>query len=887
MSIEWCRTDSCGDYNASAVFFFFFLPTTYSITHMSFSPQSLLEVMQHNKEQKRAVSRIIESNPQNLPLLPKLIVDPKGNALPQEIDRMQINRGILENIHHQIQTNRTNNKNIIKLFPDIEMSIQILVSSILSPKKMTDIALTYKLGKNVQLPPTLTSALLAKLQEYLTETYGLEEKLPEMVREALFSSGSYVMAVVPEASVDETVNADLVGSFSTEAFKQRADQLIHELTCPINVVGSVGTDKPLSERVDAQEFVRYLAGESLVRVTDNPGVFHFSVLKEKIAGALTKRSYRGGQAIAQESREKIQYLDIFRRRDTKAGASTVTSVRTRDDTRRESLGAPMVMRIPSESAIPVSVPGNESEHIGYLVLLDESGKPLNAEHSYEHPEKLMQGAYGASTGAGQTPVQIAYRNLVADTQAKVDTAQLFAMYKDVLENQLYASIQGSLSGKNVTIANKNDIYFLMFSRALAAQRTSVLFIPQELVCYLAFYYDEYGVGKSILDNLSILCSLRSILLFARVMAQAKSAIDVTKVNVQLSPEDPDPQKTISIIQDGVLKLRQNFFPLGINNPVDLINWIQRAGLQFAYSNNPLVPDVKIDFENANTSHTEPNSELEENLRKQTFQAMGLPPETIDNAFSPDFATNVVNNNILLSKRVLVYQKALCNTLNKLVGALVYNDEELRKQLGAMLIKSKGELMGSFTEEQKQAMGKDEEGFIQGFLDQLSESILVELPKPENTNLLNLTQEFEVYRQGLEQVIESVVSSEIFSEDLAGEMSAHIDTIKSAFKHHLVRKWCADNNYYPEALALANTSDQDIDALITALTNHLTGTMRNGAELFRLMEKFKKAIAVDLAGVDGEAAPESTPSSGDSSGYEEEEESGEGSDEGSDDMSLDF
>ena len=69
-----------------------------------------------------------------------------------------------------------------------------------------------------------------------------------------------------------------------------------------------------------------------------------------------------------------------------------------------------------------------------------------------------------------------------------------------------------------------------------------------------------------------------------------------------------------------------------NHPVDFINWIQRAGLQFAYTNNPLVPDVAIDFESAAISHDVPDGELEESLRKQTFQALGLPPETVDNAF---------------------------------------------------------------------------------------------------------------------------------------------------------------------------------------------------------------------------------------------------------------
>ena len=846
---------------------------------MPFSPKSLIEVMQHNKSKRLAVGRIIESNPDALPIIPKLVTDSRMSLKNADIDKMQLNRGMLETIHNQIETNRQNNKNITRLFPDIEMSIQILVSSILSPKKMTDIELLYKFNKKLIVPPVVSSAVLSAIKEYVTDTYEIEDKLPEIVRESLFTSGSYCMAVVPEAAVDEVINSDLIGTYSTEAFKAKAESLVSALTDSINIKRRNCPTTALSSTSNAKDFLAHITSESFLNITDNTGVFRFSEMKDSISKQLVMRSYKSGASISTEALDKVEYLDIFRRRSTGMATSNVTAVKIRDDTRRKSIGTPMVVRIPSQSIIPVSVPGNESEHIGYLVLLDENGKPLDAETSYEG------GSGNEASMNGQSPVQIAYKNLVADNSSKVNVSELFNMYKDILESQLYSSIQNTLYGKNVKIGNKNDIFFLMFSRALAEQRTSVLFIPKELVTYFTFYYDEYGVGKSILDNLSILCSLRSILLFARVMAQAKNAIDVTKVNISLSPEDPDPEKTIQTVQDGVLKLRQNFFPLGINNPVDLINWIQRAGLQFAYSNNPLIPDVKIDFESANISHNVPNDELEESLRKQTFQALGLPPETVDNAFSPEFATNVVNNNILLSKRVMVYQKALCKNLDKLVGLFIYNDEDLRNNLRGILAKNEEAVYAGLSDSHKQSFTKDKAAFFEEYIDLISECIKVELPKPENTNMTNLAQEFEVYKAGLESVVESMISSDIFSEDISGTLSGHIETIKNVFKHHLLRQWCANNNYFPEAMAIGNIAKKDVDVMMAAITGHLTGTMSNSSLLLTMMQKFKTALDKDLAGVNGEGGDEVSPSTVDGG-----DGGGEGDaslTEGEDDISLEF
>ena len=855
---------------------------------MSYSPSQLLDVIAKNRDRKLAVSKIIESNPKQLPIVPKLIRD--KNVTNIEENRININRGILESMHNKIESNRQNNKNIIKLFPDIEMAIQILVSYILSPKKMTDTQLNYKFKKGFESSPALSSVVLECIKNYTEEEHELEDKLAEIVREALFSSGSYCMAVIPEAAVDEVINADILATYSTEQFQLSSDKLVKSLTAPKHLRRRPAAEStPLSSSPTAQEFVQYLASESMTRMTDNLGVLRFSELKTKISEQLMRRADRLGQSVSLESVDKIGYLDLFRERgSTGNSVSNVQILKERDETRRKSIGKPMAVRFPSGSTIPVCVPGNEKEHIAYLVLLDEEGKPFNIEAGDKHTDDTNAN-YGQSNAATQTPIQIAYRNLINDSTAKIDVGQLYDMYRDILERQIYSSIKGSLYGSNFEIAGKNDIYFMMFSRALSEQKTNILFVPKTQMTYFAFYYNEYGVGTSLLDNLSTLSSLRAMLLFSSVMAQSKQAIDVTRVNIQLDPSDQDPEKTIAQIQDSVLKMRQNFFPLGINNPVDLVNWIQRAGLQFAYSNNPLIPDVKIDFENANLTHTVPDTALEDNLRKQTLQGLGLSPETVDSGFAPDFATSVINNNVLLAKRMALYQKTLSKHISKFVGQIVFSDQELRTELKTILQDSEQDVLASLTEEEKGKYTVNKEEFIEDYLDALSQAVMVELPKQENTNLTSMSAEFELYKAGLDTVIDSIISTEIFTEDLTGEITNHIDSIKSVFKHHLLREWCANNNYYPEAMALSNSATDEVDTLIDVISKHLTTTMRSSSTLLTVMKKFKAATHVDLNNALGDEAGESsfTASSGSSGGGSEgNPEGGDTGEEGGADMSGD-
>lgn len=845
---------------------------------MSYNPAQLISVIGRNRDRSLAVSKIVGASPNHLSVVPKLIRDKNVNNV--EEDRIMVNRNLLEQLHHKVETNRQNNKNIIKLFPDIELAIQILVAYILSPKKMTDTQLNYKFKKEFEATPSLTSAILETVRSYIEEEHELEDRLAEIVREALFNSGSYCLAVIPEAAVDEVINADILASYSTEDFKVAANRLISQLVEPKYLPKrSKEPLKPLSEKATAMELVQHMVNVTLENLTDNLGVLQFDAYKQELTNTMVRRAERRGGMVATESMDRLGYMDLFRdRASTGSNASNVHILKDRDETRRKSIGKPMTVRFPSGSVIPVCVPGNEREHIAYLVLLDGDGKPFNIElsESRTNNTNLLHNQNGITP---QSPIQIAYRNLINDNSNNIDVSQLYDMYRDVLERQLFSSIRGTLYGSNFEIAAKNDIFFMMFSRALADEKTNVLFVPKTQMTYFAFNYNEFGIGSSLLDNLTTLSSLRAMLLFSSVMAQTKSAIDVTRVNVQLDPNDQDPEKTITQIQDATLKLRQNFFPLGINNPVDLVDWIRRSGLQFNYSGNPLLPDIKIDFENGNTGHTIPDGALEESLRKQTIQALGLSPEVIDTGFTPEFATSVINNNVLLAKRVAIYQKTLAKLVSKFIGQVVYYDQDLRKKIKQTLLEMKEDFGASLPEDKRAQFTANSEEFLEDYIDQISASVQAELPKPENTNLASLAIEFDQYKQGLTTVVDSVISTEIFTEDTSGMITNHIDSIKSVYTHHLLREWCANNNYYPEVMELFSASQEEVDTLIEVITKHMSSTMRSSSKLLSVMKKYKEATAVDLKRIlGGEAGDNSfTADSGSNGGDEAPENSSNSSD----------
>ena len=801
---------------------------------MTINTNKLIDIIRANKDKKLKATKIIEATNNNIVILPKLIKSSNITDV-KPIDEITINRSIFDQLQKELSKNKQNNDYIIKMFPDIELSIQILVSSILSPKNMTDIVLNYKLDKELDIPSSISSELIELIKVDINKEYKLEDNLSDNLREALFETGASISVIIPESSVDELINSDIVSKYSNEELKTRVDYVLDSMNKNLNILDfkTIKTDTKLTA-------LEELVSDKYVNITDNFNIFKYGKFKETLRKGIINKTIKNGIAISTEDIDVIKYTDVFRQKNNINRNKQIDVIKNKSETKRKSIGRPMFLKIGMEAVIPVASPNNVKEHIGYFILLDENGHPIVTTNgsSDNNPTNPNTGSTSTTTSLTEK----AYKNLIGNN-SNISIKEVYFSYKEIMEKKLYTSVQNSLYGSDVTIANRNDIFFMMFSRALAEQKTSIVFIPSELVSYMTFYYAPTGIGKSLLDNLSILSSLRAIMMFSKIMNQSKMAINLTKVNVGLDPEDPDPEKTIEMVQDSVLKMRQSYFPLGLNNPVDLIDWIQRAGLQFNYDSIPGMPNLKLDFENVELAHTVPSDDLEEQLRKLTIMSLGLSPEIIDNGYSPEFATTIVNNNILLSKRIAIYQKKLSVHLKKYIKIIVNNDEELRFKLRNFIEKNIDQL--NLNEENKALYLSNKTDFYDNYIDNIVEHLNVELPKPENTNIVTLGGDYETYKTNLDVVLDSVLSSEVITSDLSGELSSHIDSIKTTYKHQLLRKWMSDNNYYPELFDIVRPLDTTNTNSVEIIKTELSTIMSNISNIFTGMEKFKDASDKDL------------------------------------------
>lgn len=837
---------------------------------------------------KLKITQMVRQKPQLGAYLSKL--NRSNKEVPHKPERLNIPQ-----VGKSIQDRIKNNDDIMQLFPDIEVCIRIVVSSILSPNDMTGNNLTY-LPPDIRLPANVKQTLITTIQDYIESNYHLEEKLYTICRETLFTKGAYVEAIVPEASVDDAINGWVnKNKVSVENFMGGLENT------PFNFLG-VGKPRVNSEFNLSYQYTGGLKLPTETKVveleinqedlnldiTDNYKVLNLSKIAPEIISKNNKSNLGLDFNIGKEEAE----LDsIFKINDSSKLMETV-NISVRDDASRKSIGKPMVLTLPADSVIPVHVTNEPSKHLGYYVILDNNGIPLTVSNELD---KLMnEDAYRYNSSEGSTQFNLirkAKNSLVNLTKKDVRLDNLEELYNQIVEKMIRDKLKQGTLGELADINVNADIYKCMFLRAMKSQKTRILFLPSDLVVYYAFEYRDNGTGKSLLEKANILFSVRAILLFTRMMAMLKNSVTITKVDVKLDDDDPDPEATMSSVISNAMKTRQTQLPFGISNVDDLVEWSHGVGFRYNFK-SPGLPDMDISYTDENSSKVVPDDQLDENIRKFIYMSFGLTPEMVDAAYQVDYATTLVSHNLLFAKYVRQKQQILLPLIRKHIRTYIYNDMELRALLKQNIKDNMKEIRANIKDEVKNELLDterfNEETITKYIISKFANELEVYLAEPEVHEADALNKALDVYTNNLDKYLDAIMSDQAVIEKFSGKLNMSMNDIKAVAKVMFIKKWMSDNNYLPEVNEFF-TKDIDGKPLFNALeeyNTYLEQLIEVVVPFFKGNEKVKKKIDKALEKFE-DMNQESQFESGGSEGSEEGGEGGGDDDFGlGDDFSLD-
>lgn len=764
------------------------------------------------------------------------------------------------------------NHNIFEMLPDMELCRQFMVSAILSPGDMISTDFIYGCDTD-KLPDGLITSLLETVKDKFSDAYPLEENAENIVSNALYLKGAHPIVVLPENSIDYTINSNQTISseslMNTKQFNSDGKLVNIGLLGPadstpsveniflnlsmdkFNYNNQVNVDKLSitledlnSHELNTIEIDKDKLSElGTLSVHDNPSILRMPEIQERIRKQRVDNFY--GSALSKTEDETVEVSNeeyelarydskdaVIIKNATDISLSEVHDVTypkrnfkltpmqpilTKDQLSRKTKGDPLVIEPPMGSIIPVHVPGNPRKHVGYWALLDSNGNFIETS--------LKGDSATGGNGCGRDPMNEASQILDTATlsgygyrsESQVVQDELARSYGSVVEADLLNRLRNGKLGSDYEVGMGQDVMRIMWSRALSKKNTVMLYIPAEFVVYIANDYNEYGIGKSITESSKILASIRANLTIASLLASIKNSTGTRTARIKLPEHDDNPDASVEYMMHQFYELNNNQVGLSETNPNVLMSHIQNTGVNVVVDNHPLYPDVSFDVETREGTNKEPDREFIEDMRKQHIQSFGLTPEQIDASMGADFAVSVIQNNHMTTKRVAMLQKTLNPHFTRLIRVWTENSEPAIKELMEIARNAKG-------------VRGDLRGKPKAIVEHFLETLEVSLPKPKTQSFRDMNELVTDYEELLDKVLAYYVSDEMFEiaseyEDVDGKL----DQLKETIKALLMRRFVAQHNIIPEA-NITNTVGEGKNGAAGELFKELVNYTDNTAAL---------------------------------------------------------
>lgn len=638
-----------------------------------------------------------------------------------------------------------------------------------------------------------------------------------------------------------------------------------------------------------ETFVEYTDDLNMVRL----GHIRKEATDKRIKGTLglSRESY-----IDRSNASDRQILDkVFKNIDNFVNSgygddNNLKVLKNNRQTYRKDLNEPLVIEYPVESIIPIYKPGTPSEHVGYLVLHDEEGAPLSKVKPVNYYRDLSNTFNSRTSGSRMASSLIQQgREMFDGMNSMIDEARQIEMLSRIHGNAIIKEIiertrQGEY-GKNLDIGDSTEAFRIMFYRALAGQRTRVLFMPKDIMTYMAQDFDNKGMGRSLIDNMKVLLSLRIQFMLAQVRAGIANSIPETVATVRIDEKDPDPKKTIQIAQALTLKTRLTAgLMVGASNVQTIEDRINQSNIRLAIeSDHPKVPNIGHDITRNTADIPAPDNDTAELINRLVQMGTFLPPELVDNSYGVDFAREVLQQNFLVGMVVKQIQTKQNPYFTEFVKKLILASPTLRIELKETVKSNLNDILDVLNEASDDKIDKDAlshdslRTIIDYITDKFIAGLVVKLPEKANDNDEMINDQISKMEARIDKTLDYIYSEESLPNDVLGEEASNfIGQYRGLIKAEIMRNFLIESGFGTEVMDFITVSDDGVQTYEknASMRDFAIKTIKNMMDMF---EKSKNIVKSTTGFMEGNDLKPSEDSGGYDSG-----DNGDSSDEGSDD-----
>lgn len=488
-----------------------------------------------------------------------------------------------------------------------------------------------------------------------------------------------------------------------------------------------------------------------------------------------------------------------------------TPVKTVDNRYRNNGGEPTIIDVPADCIIPVYLQGKPDSHIGLFLAIEPTGGFVTVNDNTDYYREMQASHDANQNTSGQLIDQVSqatYGNNqqrrttnIREEQQLLSSAVLNHTFLEALEH-------GAYKGIKLTLGNTEGVSRLMLNRALAGDNTHFLFVPKDLVTYIAFDYNDFGVGVSLLAQNKMQGAIRAMMQFTNTQTAINNAIIHTRIDVTLDEYESDAERTVEQIYHEAVRRRISNYPLGVSSPLDQLEYLAAAGTTINVENHPSFPGTKVEFDYFNNTIAPIDSEFTDNLKRDFLQGLNINPESIDMSMGVELAQSIVTSNLLLAKRALIYQTKFCSGLTDHLKKYTIQSPNVRQEMVDYIMANKDEFKGR---KYYNALAKGDNTsreIANKLVLKFLSSTYVELPRPDLNTMEMQLAALEAKDAYYTKVVEYAISPEIIADWEVGEtVSNALEHFRNLFKNYLMRQYIQEENIAPELFTLLGFDEE--------------------------------------------------------------------------------
>lgn len=491
----------------------------------------------------------------------------------------------------------------------------------------------------------------------------------------------------------------------------------------------------------------------------------------------------------QELTSRANYITDLMGRYFLQGNDSATKTFVGNDADQEATkyDRPSIVEFPAESVIPVHVPGSVSDHIGYFVLIDANGCPINASDcTYLMSQRSLtdltkEATYGVPN--------VIYRSSGYGATQRFDAASAVfgTTIKRMMEKQL-----GRFGLHGAQVEHRESIMNCLFFNYMQKQEVQLVFVPESLMVYYRYDHRDDGTGKSILEDVFFILALRSTLLTAKAMAAIRNATDKTHISFDAT-KDTNILQTIDQLKE--LYVSKQTTNISVD-PSSIMHDIVNKSIWFEPKNIMGLENFTVTVEHGGENHVAPDDGLIDKLTDMAITGTGVPPAALNQLGETEYAASIVTMNLFFANLIRCKQKVTNKHTTKMIRQIFRFDQYLQKQVEQILLEcGETSVFVDQGKSQQVVIGNDEplnKNEQAPKLDRVKAMMTVlanmkaSLPTPNISTNRAHAKEILEFEQAMKSMLEGLYPDELIPQGAPAQAKEALTSVRALVKKNLMR-----------------------------------------------------------------------------------------------------